>query len=213
MANIDDPTVALLLKISKYFLSILDQAEDEKIVNERKKKSLEWYWQKVSSGNKKIRPEDVAERTSQYRERIQLGRMYNFKYSPKYAIQLPYYDMFPLCIPMQIVKNGFIGINVHYIYPRQRAFLFDRLSIFEKEDPRKETYFNMTYQMLNASPRYASFKPCLKRYLFSHVRSKFIKIEESEWNVALFLPTEQFVKRNKYYVWEDSAKTIKRSKK
>jgi hypothetical protein len=52
------------------------------------------------------------------------------------------------------------------------------------------------------------FEPCVKKYLYSHVRSKFMYIYPSEWDIALMLPTEQFRKANKQRVWNESKKQI-----
>jgi hypothetical protein len=35
----------------------------------------------------------------------------------------------------------------------------------------------------------------VKRYLFRHVRSKYIYIEPEEWNTAIFLPAENWYHR------------------
>ena len=45
--------------------------------------------------------------------------MYNFSYDPNKK-QLPYYDRFPLCIPVQPYTDGF-GMNLHYIAPNIKA--------------------------------------------------------------------------------------------
>jgi len=48
--------------------------------------------------------------------------------------------------------------------------------------------------------------PCIKRYLYSHIESRFLQIEASEWDIAATLPVEQFVKSRKTKVWSDSRK-------
>jgi hypothetical protein len=46
-------------------------------------------------------------------------------------------------------------------------------------------------------------------YLNEHVKSRFIKIESAEWDIALFLPTERFQKSSKQTVWKDSRAEIR----
>ena len=59
--------------------------------------------------------------------RMSLGRMYFFVYNPKHKATLPYYDMFPLVLPVERYSNGFLGINFHYLAPKDRAFLLDEI--------------------------------------------------------------------------------------
>jgi hypothetical protein len=52
------------------------------------------------------------------------------------------------------------------------------------------------------------FKPCFKRYLMSHVRSQFLYVFPSEWDLACFLPCQQFKKATDKQVWDHSTKMI-----
>jgi hypothetical protein len=47
-------------------------------------------------------------------------------------------------------------------------------------------------------------KPCIKRYLFSHVQSRFLEITADEWDIAVMLPVESFAKAKKNKVWSES---------
>ena len=38
-----------------------------------------------------------------------------FVYSPKLRNKLPYYDTFPLVLPLKNYNNGFLGLNFHYL--------------------------------------------------------------------------------------------------
>ena len=62
--------------------------------------------------------------------RMWLGRMYFFVYNPKHKATLPYYDMFPLVLPVERYSDGFLGINFHYLAPKDRAFLLDEIKVF-----------------------------------------------------------------------------------
>jgi len=59
-----------------------------------------------------------------------LGKMYFFVYNPKHKMTLPYYDMFPLVLPVERYSDGFLGINFHYLAPKERAHLLDEIKIF-----------------------------------------------------------------------------------
>jgi len=56
-----------------------------------------------------------------------------------------------------------------------------------------KTRLRLTYDLLSSSKKLAkTTRPCVKRYLFSHVRSKFIEIVPSEWQKAINLPVAMF---------------------
>jgi len=193
----------------KQFNDILDKASKELIANERRRTSLEWFRTKVNSLGRPVRPADLLLEKQRLQERFEYGKMFHYKYNPKHAAKLPYYDLFPLCIPVRPARGGFIGINLHYLYPKQRALLLEKFREIEAKDTTGELRFKLTYQLLDSSDKYKLFRPCIKRYLFAHVKSKFIKIDPQEWNIAIFLPTEMFVKEKKIHVWEDSDLMVK----
>lgn len=143
------------------------------------------------------------------RNEFSIGRMYFFGYDPKLKTELPYYDRFPLVIPIDQYQDGFMGLNLHYVPPNYRAKLLDKMmdvATNKKFDER--TRFRISYDLLNGSSRYDIFRPCVKKYLYSHVMTKFIHIEASEWDIAIFLPFEKFVGASKGRVYNESIKRI-----
>ena len=133
------------------------------------------------------------------------GRMYFFMYNPKHKTTLPYYDLFPLVLPIQKFSDGFLGINFHYLYPKDRAILLDELKIFVNDRTLTDiARIRVSYNMLRGFTRFKRAKPCLKRYLTTYMKSQFIPVTPDEWGPALFLPVEQFRKRNKMAVWQES---------
>ena len=133
------------------------------------------------------------------------GRLYFFMYMPKHKGTLPYYDTFPLVLPIQKFSDGFLGINFHYLIPKDRAILFDELKVFVNDRTLGPmTKIKIKYDMMRGFTRFKRAKPCLKRYLTTYLKSQFIPIGTDEWAPALFLPVEQFRKRNKQAVWAES---------
>jgi len=120
----------------------------------------------------------------------QIGFMYNFFYDPKMKDTLPYYDTFPLIFPF---KSGFA---------RARAI--------EDKTFDENTRIRISYNILNRASKFRFFKPCVKKYLVSHVRSRFVKINADQWDTALFLPTERFRKKSKQFVYRESRNAIGR---
>lgn len=138
------------------------------------------------------------------------GYMYMFAYDPKYKDTLPYYDRFPLVFPFSLHRDGFTGINMHYLPHLLRARLMDALyNLSSNSNFDVNTKLRMSYNILNSSSRYRLFAPCVKRYLYSHLQTKFLLVPSNEWDIALFLPLERF-NVNKRMVFNDSQKSIRR---
>ena len=70
------------------------------------------------------------------------------------------------------------------------------------------TRLKISYNILQQATKYRFFKPCIKRYLVSHVKSRFFYIEPTEWEMALFLPIDRFVGANRNRVYRDSRDRI-----
>ena len=137
-----------------------------------------------------------------------IGSMFFYTYDPKLKDKLPYYDMYPLVFPIEIYNDGWLGLNMHYLPPALRARLMDALySITLKEKGGKQQ-IQASYELLNATRRFRYFKPCLKRYLASHVKSQIVFIEPKDWDMALLLPLQKFVKQSEDRVWRESQEKV-----
>ena len=140
---------------------------------------------------------------------VRPGFMYLFQYDPKHKETLPYYDRFPLIFPFEDQGDSFLAMNLHYLPHIYRARLMDNLyNLINNDKYNETTKIRTSYKMLNSVARYKYFKPCVKRYLHSHVQSKFLQIPANEWDIALFLPLERFAKKSKNYVYKESRETI-----
>jgi len=139
-----------------------------------------------------------------------VGGMYMMEYVAKHKATLPYYDRLPLIFPYKKVPGGFMGLNMHYLPLQLRAKLMDALYDTANNTKYDEsTKLRISYQILDKAAKYGPFKPCVKRYLTSQVTSKFLYVYPSEWDIALFLPTERFVGASKAQVFADSRKAIR----
>lgn len=139
-----------------------------------------------------------------------VGQMYMFYYDAKHKATLPYFDRFPLIFPYKKLSDGFMGINMHYLPLNYRAQLMDALYDVANNNRYDETTkLQLSYNMLNGAAKYRYFKPCVKRYLTSQLRSRFLYIYPSEWDIALFLPLERFQGASKATVFKDSKNAIR----
>ena len=124
-----------------------------------------------------------------------VGKMFFFKYDPKTKATLPVYDIYPLVFPIEMYSDGMLCLNLHYLTVSERTEFLKRLAKFATTAGITErTRLKLSYDLISTTSRLASMsRPCVKRYLYSHVRSTFIEIPGNEWDRAAALPTEQFV--------------------
>ena len=187
--------------------SLFDQLESEafrKGIQARSKEANTWFAKKAKAlgpiGAPKMLKDDRLEKTE-----ASSGDMVMYVYDPKLKKSLPYYDTFPLTIVVGPAKDGFYGINLHYLPPKVRAIFLDKLGdITNNKKFNKTTKFKITYNLLKATKNYRYFKPCFKHYLTKNVNSSVMKVSAEEWNIAIFLQTAQFKKKSVQTVWADS---------
>jgi hypothetical protein len=171
--------------------------------------SRKWFRQEAKK--LKMKPTKIIRETpEQLRSQSVMGKLFHFYYDPKHKKTLPYYDTFPLVFPFRKVKGGFYGINMHYLPLPLRARLMDALYELSSDNRYDEnTKLKLTYKILEGSSKFKWFKPCVKHYLTPHVRSRFMEIHPSHWDIVLFLPSDAFEKAKRGQVWADSRKIIK----
>ncbi len=115
---------------------------------------------------------------------------------PKLKAILPYYDTFPLVMPIQSAPGGFLGINFHYLPIPLRMRLLETL------DKRG---FRGDYRKLK---NIREVKPTLKHYLRKQFVSGFLELEEDDYAPSIFMPVAQFRKASASQVWRDSRRKI-----
>lgn len=174
-------------------------------------KSLKWFTSKINNlKNPRALANQIKKETGRNTNRFLIGGLYFFYYSAKYDDRLPYWDAFPLVLPLERYGDGFLGMNLHYLPPRIRAGFMDKLMNFAIYDDNDEIKrLRVTYDIISASRRYKEFRPCVKRYLYKNIASKLLKVEPNEWETAVFLPVHQFQKAKVNEVWRDSIQEIK----
>ena len=176
--------------------------------------SRDWYRDKAQSIKSVNMKRELRNRDRTYNKMVatDIGRMYMFQYDPKGKDTLPYYDVFPLIFVLEKYNDGFLGMNLHYLPPVFRARLMDRLYSIERQDNLRESKkLRLNYGLLNSVAKYKYFRPTVKRYLNSQVRSRFLWVPYEEWDIALMLPTQRCRKGKANVVWRDSKQLITRS--
>ena len=189
------------------FLDTLKSAIKTSSATAKARAAGDWFREKVKQASASTRMRAVTPTQLLKRQEegsATLGKMLFYKYDPKFAKKLPYWDMYPLVFPFEKAKGGFYGLNLHYIPPRDRAVLMDELKEYATNNKYDATTrLKITYDLLKGFGRAV---PCVKRYLGSHVQSNTVRINADEWEIAIFLPVERFQKEKKSVVWNDSKK-------
>lgn len=179
-------------------------------VTPRTDASRRWFQGEVRNIRNINRRKLLKDPALEPRNRARVGSMYMYFYNPKHEATLPYYDLFPLTIMVQPVPGGFHGLNLHYLPPALRARLFDSLvDLTNNKKYDESTRFKLTYDLLKSASKMRFFKPCYKHYLYSQIEGRVAMVEAPAWEMALFLPTEQFRKSTKTAVWKDSREAIR----
>lgn len=193
--------------------SLLYRLEQEAFragIQARTDEAREWFKVKVKQLGKINRQQLLQDEALIRKSRTMMGHMYMYYYDPKHRETLPYYDAFPLTIMVERAPGGFYGLNLHYLKPNTRAIFLDKLTDTLSNDNYDETTrFRARYNLLSSVRKFKEFQPCFKHYLSSQIDSKIVLVQPPEWEIAIFLPTEQFVKAKKTQVWQKSAKIIR----
>lgn len=142
---------------------------------------------------------------------VRIGEMRTFVYHAS-TRKLPYWDMFPLIfvIDVDISKGIVSGLNLHYLPLDLRKLFFRKLQMRINGFPHitPDARLKITYDLLSQSMQYAEFAPCYKNYLLRNTRTNLIKIDATEWEVAINLPVVPFMKANMNTVYSDSRKKV-----
>ena len=196
-----------MAEVQESFLSKVSDAIRSGTVGKEVQRSARWFQDKIkglkgdlrnrfSSTNaaKFYREADNKVEKAILKKRIELGDLFCYYYNPKYRATLPYYDMFPMIMLIGAEKETFLGINFHYLRPKWRAILLDRVSA----------------RIGGGLPKWSKLRnirqiaPTIKRYRYDHIMRKVVPIKENEQEIAIFLPTERFRKAGKSKVWAES---------
>lgn len=175
------------------------------------KDSVTWLREKIDEIKQPSSiPYAISKETSRQTNQFRMGMLYCFYYDPKTKNDLPYWDRFPMVLVLERYNDGFLGLNLHYLPVKYRVAFLTKLMKFAQLTPEHDIKrMRITYDILDASKRYAEFRPCIKRYLHSHIRSKMLTIQPNEWDVAIMLPIQQFKGARPQQVWKDSVQEYK----
>ena len=182
-------------------------------VSSQTQESREWFFDKV----RELAGETVDRRTLmnepplRVSSRQMIGKMYMFYYKPKGEAQLPYYDRFPLIFLLERKRDGFLGLNLHYLpYDLRQQFFYNLVDL--KSSNRKftaATFIKMDYNYIKGSRALREWRPCIKRYLEPNIQGKIVNVPAQEWERAIHMPIALWKKKPESAVWRDSRAIIR----
>lgn len=188
-----------------YLIDRIQQSLAKEGLAPRTNKARAWLRSKV----KDLTPtaSTIMRDRGRLKDKSVIGKMYFYFYDPKLKDSLPYYDRFPLVIPIDQYPDGFLGLNLHYIHPKQRIILLDKLSdTLTNSKYDDTTKFRVNYSYLKSASNAFEAMPCLKRYFYSNINSRFLEISPNEWDIAALLPAENFTGATTSKVYAESRK-------
>jgi hypothetical protein len=180
---------------------------EEEGIDSNTKLSQEWFFDRIREINKEkvdrqsiIRNPPIRMAPNQFK-----GRMYLFRYNPIGRQTLPYYDRFPLVILISMQKEGFMGLNLHYLPMdlRQRLF-YNLLNRASQSEFRWNTYLKIDYDYLRSKTLLRSHKACIKRYRYDQIYGRMANVPAPEWEIAVHLPLASWRKAGEGRIFKDS---------
>lgn len=161
----------------------------------------EWFQNKAMQAGPQAARTKLLNAEDRQQDDTFAGKLYFYRYDAKTKNKLEMWDKYPLCMVLEKKSDGFLGLNLHYLSPGQRKTL---LKLFDKysKDYHIETgtttgkgvsNWELLIKSINGTRAAALPKKCLKRYLFTHVRSKFIEIYPDEYDKAIQLPIDLWI--------------------
>ena len=168
-------------------------------------RSVKWYRAKIKEFGKPVAMDLI--RDGKRNKKQFYGKLNMFFYDPKLKKELPYYDTFPLVLPIERYSDGFLGVNFHYLPIPLRMKLLDRIMKFanSKNLDESNTRIIADYSKLK---KLNIIKPTLHKYLYSQVKSQFRRVDADEFKIACLLPVQRFKKSTSTKVWGDSRRMI-----
>lgn len=199
--------------MTKSKLTTLAEQKTEAQLETLSRESIKWLMSKVNNlKNTSSIATAISKEEDRFttRGKFMKGGLYYFYYDPKTKADLPYYDRFPLVLILEKYPDGFLGLNLHYLPLKYRIIFLAKLLQFASYTAEHEIKrLRVTYDILAASKRMKEFKPCVKQYLHGHVKSKILAVHPDEWDIAAFLPVQQFRKAKPAAVWKESMEEIR----
>jgi hypothetical protein len=163
------------------------------MATQKQKEAVDWFLGKARTA-RGYRNRLFNYNPGRARGTTMIGKMYFYEYDPKHKATLPIYDRYPLVFPIERYKDGFLGLNLHYLGVNERIYILGKLMKFASaKNMTEKSKLKLSYDLLVRTKYINTLSPCVKRYLSGHVRSDFIEITPDEWEKVIQLPVQMFI--------------------
>ena len=164
--------------------------------------SIGWYRDKIREFGKPA-PLDLI-RDGRRTAKVSAFNLNMFVYDPKYKKTLPYYDTFPLVLPLERYNDGFLGLNFHYLPIPLRVRLLDKINTIPEDNQYNDgEQLRVNYARARTIPM---AKAVIKRYLYGHLKSQIRVVTPDEWVIAALIPVQRFKKASTSKVYNETKK-------
>ena len=203
------------------FQELLARSIEEKLYPELTQKSIEWMRKaadNIKVSKSVVRGEILSEAEFIRSNDVKIGKPVVFQYHATTEKKLKYWDAFPVVIPIEKYKDGFLGLNIHYLNFVMRAYILDKLYMFRRprrvgvSEPeltyKKDVKLDIDYETLGNAGLGRYIKPMIHRYVNKGMRSRLLEIPIQGWTTVMFLPIQDFRKARQEQVWRESMAKI-----
>lgn len=152
-------------------------------IAKNQRKSISWFKNRVSNA---LRSRKV--------QRPYKGNMYVFAYDAKTKDKLAYWDKFPCVLCLGLHKGYMLGLNLHYIPPKEREKFLERILRYANT----KTVTNSTKLIVDwGRVRNIKFsKHMVKLYILKRVKGSLEEVKPHDWYNVIHMPLQQFVAKN-----------------
>lgn len=171
------------------------------------RESADWFRKYIPRAYNKANSGQLFKDQSLLKNKVQLGKLYCFHYDAVWKHKLNNWDAFPMIFPFSSYKSKegkeiILGLNVHWLPPKERMLMFIALLKFRNESRyRKSTRLQLEWQLLKAMSESKLYSKAVHAYRLDHVKSQFVEIPSQSWEMAIFLPVDNFQKGSRQSAW------------
>lgn len=164
------------------------------------KAAMNWYEAGINS--------KTINEVKSTRKRFQPGKIYVFKYAPKYAEELPWFDKNPVVLAIEQINGNDLGINLNLLPVPFKEKLLDelftkmRIRVDKKQtetpkevDALKEKPLRITYEGIKAYLEKDGYDFALRQYIPSRKRDQTV-VSYSKWPEIALCDFMHFKKTN-----------------
>jgi len=142
---------------------------------------------------------DILRDRSKNAKRKLIGQVLLFRYRPENKVK--FYDKYPLVLITSFTKSGFVGVNLHYIPPKDRLrliLLMNSLVLNVSEKDRQKIRIRI-FSLINKKIFTKYKSTVMNAYIGKNIVGKPKITTPEEWTMFAFLPVFKGINPSKLY--------------